>query len=105
MKDTVRDADGFPMRIDGLQKLYNEIELMRHLFHRNVSILFEVIDDPEEDTVVLVTEYMSGGALMNYNSSSQLSILSLLQIFSKVLGNLLVRMKFSAEESKVLVAE
>jgi hypothetical protein len=42
VKETIRDEDGFPMRIDGLQKLENEITLMRHLFHRNVSILFEV---------------------------------------------------------------
>jgi serine/threonine protein kinase len=42
VKETIRDEEGFPMRIDGLQKLQNEIQLMRHLFHRNVSILFEV---------------------------------------------------------------
>ncbi len=89
----MRDPDGFPMRIDGLQKLYNEIDLMRHLFHRNVSILFEVIDDPEEDTVVLVTEYMSGGAVMNYNLTSQLyeystSAANILQGFGKPVGSI-----------------
>jgi hypothetical protein len=42
VKETIRDEEGFPMRIDGLQKLESEITLMRHIFHRNVSILFEV---------------------------------------------------------------
>lgn len=71
VKETIRDEDGFPMRIDGLQKLQNEIQLMRNLFHRNVSILFEVINDPSEDCVILVTEYMAGGAIMNFNSIAQ----------------------------------
>jgi len=64
--DTVLDDTGFPCRITGIDKLNNEINLMRRLFHRNVSILFEVIDDSDEDSVVLVTEYMAGGAVMNY---------------------------------------
>jgi hypothetical protein len=89
VKETIRDEEGFPMRIDGLQKLQSEIQLMRHLFHRNVSILFEVsrrtsdpvplltetslqvMDDPQEDSVILVTEYMAGGAVMNFNSATQ----------------------------------
>jgi serine/threonine protein kinase len=67
-KDTILDEDGFPCRIDGLEKLYTEIDLMRNLFHRNVSILFEAMDDPEEDSVILVTEYMTGGCVMSFNS-------------------------------------
>lgn len=44
---------------------------MRHLYHRNISILFEVINDVDDDTVILVTEFMEGGSLMNYNTTSQ----------------------------------
>lgn len=29
---------------------------MRHLYHRNVVLLFEVISDPAEDTIFMVME-------------------------------------------------
>ena len=35
-----------------------------------MSILFEVMDDPEEDSVILVTEYMIGGSVMSFNTLS-----------------------------------
>ena len=69
-KDTILDEDGFPCRINGLEKLNSEIDLMRHLFQRNVSILFESMDDPDEDCVILVTEFMMGGSVMSFSSAS-----------------------------------
>ena len=55
VKETIRDEDGFPMRIDGLTKLENEISLMRNLFHRNVSILFEVHSCPFSSVLQVLT--------------------------------------------------
>lgn len=43
IKDTILDDNMVPMRVDGLQRLEAEISVMRHLFHRNVCIVFEVI--------------------------------------------------------------
>lgn len=44
IKDTIMDDDGIPKRIDGMQRLASEINIMRHLFHRNICIIFEVIE-------------------------------------------------------------
>jgi hypothetical protein len=50
-----------------------------------------VINDPLEDSVILVTEYMTGGAIMNFNSSTQcyeysLSAAAILQGLGKVIN-------------------
>lgn len=50
---------------------------MRNLYHRNISILFEVINDIDDDSVVLVTEYMAGGCVMEYDSSLKSYIYSI----------------------------
>jgi serine/threonine protein kinase len=34
----------------------NEIRIMRHLYHRNVVLLFEVINDPSEDSIFMIME-------------------------------------------------
>ena len=34
----------------------NEIKVMRNLYHRNVVLLFEVINDPSEDSIFMVME-------------------------------------------------
>jgi serine/threonine protein kinase len=76
IKDTIMDDDGIPMRIDGLQRLESEIGIMRHLFHRNVCIIFEVMNSPQENDVMLVTEYMAGGAIMEYSKQFKRYIFS-----------------------------
>lgn len=55
-----------------------EIDVMRRLYHRNVVILFEVLeaddDDPtnvdDEELVCMIGEYMEGGATMTYEEES-----------------------------------
>jgi hypothetical protein len=37
-------------------QILNEINVMRHLYHRNVVLLFEVISDPSEDTIFMIME-------------------------------------------------
>ncbi len=37
-------------------QILNEINVMRHLYHRNIVLLFEVISDPTEDTIFMVME-------------------------------------------------
>lgn len=58
-----------------------EIEIMRHLYHRNVVILFEVIEenaeaswnDPDDEgRVCMVEEYMEGGATMTCDDEAGL---------------------------------
>ena len=40
---------------------------MRHLWHRNIILLFEVIDDPTADDIGLVLEFCTGGRSMEYD--------------------------------------
>lgn len=60
-----------------------EIEVMRHLYHRSVVLLFEVLEerdewegDPDDDghegRVCMVQEYMEGGPTMTYDDESGL---------------------------------
>lgn len=43
---------------------------MRRLFHKSIILLFEVIDDPDHDSLYLVLEYMDGGVAMEWDSSA-----------------------------------
>ncbi|CAM9535179.1 unnamed protein product [Hapterophycus canaliculatus] len=60
-----------------------EIEVMRHIYHRSVVLLFEVLeerdeweggpdDDGHEGRVCMVQEYMEGGATMTFDDESGL---------------------------------
>ena len=48
----------------GLDSIYEEIQLWRHLYHRHVVLLFEVIDDEEDDGIQYIMEYMPHGPVM-----------------------------------------
>ena len=59
-----RTANGGPMTVGPappLEKIYREIALLKKLDHPNVVKLIEVLDDPNEDTLYMVFELMSGG--------------------------------------------
>ena len=43
--------------ISALDKVRKEIDILRHLYHRNTMLLFEVIDDDGVDKLYLITEY------------------------------------------------
>ena len=51
--------------------VHHQVDVMRHLWHRNVVLLFEVMDDPTADSIGLVMEYCSGGCSMAYNEEEQ----------------------------------
>jgi calcium/calmodulin-dependent protein kinase kinase 2 len=42
--------------VRAVPQVRQEIEVMRHLYHRNVVLLFEVIDDPDEDCLYMILE-------------------------------------------------
>ena len=44
--------------------MFEEIQLWRYLYHRHIVLLFEVIDDPEDDGIQYVMEYMPYGPVM-----------------------------------------
>ena len=60
------DGSGTVLYITGLERAYREIKIMSQLNHVNLLQLFEVIDDPNNDALSMVMEYMPGGALMRY---------------------------------------
>lgn len=64
-------------------QMRQEIEVMRHLYHRSVVLLFEVLeerdeweggpdDDGHEGRVCMVLEYMQGGPTMTFDDESGL---------------------------------
>ncbi|CAM9202068.1 unnamed protein product [Choristocarpus tenellus] len=58
------------------EKLRKEVEVMRHLYHRNVILLFEVLEEhegyqgaEEGGRVCMVVEYMERGPTMKYDEN------------------------------------
>lgn len=47
----------------------SEVEVLRNLDHPNLVNLYEVIDDPNSDKLLMVMEYVEGGAIMSLESS------------------------------------
>ncbi|RHY01297.1 hypothetical protein DYB36_006247 [Aphanomyces astaci] len=70
MKEYVRVGESM-RAVTALDKVEAEIEVMRTLYHRNIVLLFEVINDPGSDKIYLILEYMSTGPCMVYNSVSK----------------------------------
>ena len=48
--------------------MYREIAVMKKLDHPNVVKLVEVLDDPEDDNLYMVFEYLEGGEVRNKSS-------------------------------------
>ena len=47
--------------IPNYHQVYREIAVMKKLDHPNVVKLVEVLDDPEDDNLYMVFEYLEGG--------------------------------------------
>jgi len=56
-----------------LEDLAREIAIMRRLRHRNVVALHEVIDDPKEDRLYLVMQYVESGPIANLSPDGAVS--------------------------------
>ena len=54
-------------RLDSIpyHQVYREIAVMKKLDHPNVVKLVEVLDDPEDDNLYMVFEYLEGGEVGN----------------------------------------
>ncbi|ETW07497.1 CAMKK protein kinase [Aphanomyces invadans] len=70
MKEYVREGESMRV-VTALDKVEAEIEIMRTLYHRNIVLLFEVINDPASDKIYLILEYMSKGPCMVYTPASK----------------------------------
>lgn len=73
LSEYTNTPSGGMQKVTAEDKMRQEIEIMRHLYHRNVVLLFEVLeenanagrDDPDDEgRVCMVQEYMEGGATM-----------------------------------------
>lgn len=52
-----------PNGLYGYDMIKKELEVLRQLDHENIIWLEEVIDDPSQDSIYLVTEYHNKGSL------------------------------------------
>ena len=53
------------------EKVDEEISVMKLLSHPNLVQLFEVIDDPDDDKLFMILEYVSLGEIMSFNESTR----------------------------------
>ncbi|RLN02235.1 hypothetical protein BBJ28_00000225 [Nothophytophthora sp. Chile5] len=67
----VEDALPARMRVvTALDRVRDEIEIMRSLYHRNIVLLFEVIED-NSDKIYMVLEYMAQGPCIVYRPDTK----------------------------------
>ncbi|DAZ94783.1 TPA: hypothetical protein N0F65_002396 [Lagenidium giganteum] len=70
--DATDGAEGQQFRVvTALDRVRNEITIMESLYHRNIALLFEVIEDPEDDKIYLVMEHMPDGPCMLLNPDTK----------------------------------
>jgi serine/threonine protein kinase len=61
---------GRPKITTGLDKVRREIDIMKDLWHPNILVLEQIIDDPDEDPLILVLEYAAKGQIMAFDSKT-----------------------------------
>ena len=64
MKAMFRKEKGAKIGADPMARIKKQVEMMKTLRHPNVVLLHEVIDDPNNEKLYLVQEYVEGGAAM-----------------------------------------
>ncbi|GMF44760.1 unnamed protein product [Phytophthora fragariaefolia] len=75
--DTEGDAaeqEAVPIRmraVTALDRVHDEVQIMRSLYHRNIVLLFEVIEADDSDKLYMVLEYMAGGPCMVYRPDTK----------------------------------
>lgn len=65
-----------------LDRVRDEVEIMRSLYHRNIVLLFEVIEADDSDKLYMVLEYMASGPCMVYRPDTK-------DFYSRATGNVL----------------
>ncbi|KAL3671533.1 hypothetical protein V7S43_003453 [Phytophthora oleae] len=68
--------------VTALDRVHDEIEIMRSLYHRNIVLLFEVIEADDSDKLYMVLEYMACGPCMVYRPDTK-------DFYSRVTGGIL----------------
>ncbi|GMF09697.1 unnamed protein product [Phytophthora lilii] len=68
--------------VTALDRVHDEVEIMRSLYHRNMVLLFEVIEADDSDKLYMVLEYMARGPCMVYRPDTK-------DFYSRVTGCLL----------------
>ncbi|KAF2860919.1 Pkinase-domain-containing protein [Piedraia hortae CBS 480.64] len=66
-----RKASGDPLPSDNLALIRQEIAIMKKLNHPNLVALYEVLDDPHEDSLYMVLEYCQKGVVMRVGLDEQ----------------------------------
>lgn len=56
---------------DALHFIREEIAIMKKLYHPNLVQLYEVLDDPEEDSIYMVLEMCRKGVVMKVGLDEQ----------------------------------
>ncbi|TMW56370.1 hypothetical protein Poli38472_006380 [Pythium oligandrum] len=68
----VDGEDAARMRVvTALDRVRDEVQIMRSLYHRNIVLLFEVIEAEDDDKIYLVLEYMPTGPCMVFKKEAQ----------------------------------
>ncbi|ETM52173.1 CAMKK protein kinase [Phytophthora nicotianae] len=81
--DAGEDAVPIRMRaVTALDRVHDEIEIMRSLYHRNIVLLFEVIEADDSDKLYMVLEYMACGPCMVYRPDTK-------DFYSRITGSVL----------------
>lgn len=47
----------------GGHNILTEMEILKKLVHKNVIRLYEILDDPAQDEIYLIMDYLEGGTL------------------------------------------
>ncbi|KAN0011962.1 hypothetical protein ACTFIU_000181 [Dictyostelium citrinum] len=58
-------------RTNAFDDVLKEIAIMKKMNHINVVKLYEVINDPQEEYIYIVMEYIEGGSIMSTNEASE----------------------------------
>ncbi|KAF1794228.1 Calcium/calmodulin-dependent/calcium-dependent protein kinase [Phytophthora cactorum] len=72
--DADAEENAVPIRmraVTALDRVHDEIEIMRSLYHRNIVLLFEVIEASDSDKLYMVLEYMACGPCMIYRPDTK----------------------------------
>uniref|UniRef100_H2ZEA1 Protein kinase domain-containing protein n=1 Tax=Ciona savignyi TaxID=51511 RepID=H2ZEA1_CIOSA len=67
-----RPPKGGKKRVTPLDRVYQEIALLKKFNHPNVVKLIEVLDDPEEDNLYMVFELLNNGEILEVPTSEPL---------------------------------
>lgn len=53
------------MKVNAYSMLEREVAIMKKIDHPHLVQLFEVIDDPDDEKIYMVMEYMQKGSIMS----------------------------------------